>query len=623
MFRRNSVMSLGTFAHACSLRIEPLENRLLLALTPELVADIAVGASAPDKLTGMNGTLYFSAFNDSTGRELWKSDGTAGGTQLVRDLAPGSHEIYVCDEPVYCNNGHYETVPIDSSPGFLTNINGTLYFEAYDAVNGRELQKSDGTEAGTVTVKDIRAGSGSSQPYYLTNVNETLFFTANFDGNGFELWKSDGTEIGTVRMKNISRYSGSLTSVNGTLFFAAGSGDELWKSDGTATGTLQIKEHLWLLSNLTNVDGALFFTAVDGANGNELWKSDGTVAGTGAVQDIHAGTNWGAIRNLTNVNGTLYFSADDGVRGEELWMSDGTSEGTQLVRDLAPGAQEEYVCEFYDPDEEICERGQYEILPDSSLPHNLTPFGAQFYFATNDGIHGDELWVSDGMEVGTHLVADIFDGPAASAPANLTVVGNLLFFTASDGVHGEELWVSDGTEPGTYLVADIANGLQSSAPAKLTAVGNTLFFSADDGIHGRELWKVVVEDEASPGDTNGDGAVNIQDLNNVRNHFGATGDGVLGDTAPFDDKVDIQDLNAVRNNFGTGGGVAPRDDAAGRIAAPVGSAIGRRDVGLADAATALQRKIENRAADALFSMLASGSPSELTQKLVSRRRIAQ
>jgi hypothetical protein len=63
----------------------------------------------------------------------------------------------------------------------------------------------------------------------------------------------------------------------------------------------------------------------------------------------------------------------------------------------------------------------------------------------------------------------------------------------------------------------------------------------------------VVEQNDVPGDTNGDGVVNIVDLNNVRNNFGANGNPILGDTAPFDGAVTIADLNNVRNNFGTGG----------------------------------------------------------------------
>lgn len=57
--------------------------------------------------------------------------------------------------------------------------------------------------------------------------------------------------------------------------------------------------------------------------------------------------------------------------------------------------------------------------------------------------------------------------------------------------------------------------------------------------------------ESTPleGDTNGDGVVDLADLNNVRNNFGAAGPGAIGDT-DGNGIVDLADLNAVRNNFG-------------------------------------------------------------------------
>ena len=72
--------------------------------------------------------------------------------------------------------------------------------------------------------------------------------------------------------------------------------------------------------------------------------------------------------------------------------------------------------------------------------------------------------------------------------------------------------------------------------------------------------RVAGREPSTPGDTNADGLVNIDDLNNVRNNFGATGpnDGTLpGDAVPWDGLVNVDDLNGVRNNFGAGVAAVP------------------------------------------------------------------
>ena len=46
--------------------------------------------------------------------------------------------------------------------GVAVNVNGTFYFQADDGTHGYELWKSNGTETGTVMVKDINPGSNCS-----------------------------------------------------------------------------------------------------------------------------------------------------------------------------------------------------------------------------------------------------------------------------------------------------------------------------------------------------------------------------------------------------------------------------------------------------------------------------
>ena len=111
-----------------------------------------------------------------------------------------------------------------------------------------------------------------------------------------------------------------------------------------------------------------------------------------------------------------------------------------------------------------------------------------FFFAANDGIHGDELWLTDGTAIGTRMVRDIAPGPASADISGITAFGNKVYFAATDNIHGRELWQSDGTESGTRLVADILPGPLGSAPADLTPARDKLYFAAFDFEHGEELW---------------------------------------------------------------------------------------------------------------------------------------
>src|SRR6185295_13558 len=62
-----------------------------LAPSLRLVKDIAAQryGSSPEKLTAVGSTVFFSAYSVAAGQELWKSDGTAAGTVMVKDIRPG------------------------------------------------------------------------------------------------------------------------------------------------------------------------------------------------------------------------------------------------------------------------------------------------------------------------------------------------------------------------------------------------------------------------------------------------------------------------------------------------------------------------------------------------------
>ena len=278
-----------------------------------LVADANPGAGSTEmnQLTPVGGTLFFSG-QDSAGYELWSSDGTT--VARFADISPG---------------------PASSSPRELTAVNGKLFFTAAPGGSGRRL--SVATPGGTVT--QLINTPGYSYSYDLEAVGNTLFFSGENSANGRELWKSDGTEAGTTLAVDIRSGANNsrpyqLTNVAGTLFFTAddgtpGDAEQLWRSDGTAAGTTKVKSLPYNqgggysyshFDDLTAVGGTLFFTAEDATNGEELGRSDGTAAGT-EVLDVRPGYYGANPSDLTAVGSTLFFTAVDGVHGRELWTA--------------------------------------------------------------------------------------------------------------------------------------------------------------------------------------------------------------------------------------------------------------------------------------------------------------
>ena len=214
-------------------------------------------------------------------------------------------------------------------------------------------------------------------------------------------------------------------------------------------------------SRATVFRGMFFFAANDGVHGFGLWRSDGTPDGTQLVRVIRQGPGSDEILGFQVVGDTLFFVADDGVHGFELWRSDGTPDGTTLVRDIRVGSQGSFHAGVY---------GDVQLIG----------VGNALFFIANDGVHGFELWRSDGTPDGTMLVRDIHPGPGSALTGNetLAVMNDTLYFIANSGEVG--LWRSDGTYEGTFL---IRNGGLDYWSALLVNNG-TLFIATYDS-----LWK--------------------------------------------------------------------------------------------------------------------------------------
>jgi ELWxxDGT repeat protein len=194
--------------------------------------------------------LYFTAFHSGELSRLWKTDGTAAGTKpltTVGELQYDPWQAAYMAKRLYFNSGYYDqalgqdmaqlwksdgtaagTEPILTTAGgldWLTAAGGRLFFTV-----SSDLWKSDGTPAGT---KDIGA-FGKFRPSQLTAVGGELCFAERYlSVDPWELWESDGTAAGTHQVRSFVRAPGEvrLIAVGSKMFFAVDDGvhgAELW-----------------------------------------------------------------------------------------------------------------------------------------------------------------------------------------------------------------------------------------------------------------------------------------------------------------------------------------------------------------------------------------------------------
>jgi ELWxxDGT repeat protein len=175
--------------------------------------------------TFSDGKMYFQAYDQTNGTELWRTDGISAPV-LFADIATGSE---------------------DSSPSEFTELNGNLYFAARTTAEGRELWSTNGTT--TALAADIWAGSASSNPEWFVALGTTLYYAAEISGNT-ELHRFDGTSdvlVGEINLGG-SSYLNSPVVVGDALYVAG--------YDGASNGIARI---------VAGSDAISFFTA-PGAN---------------------------------------------------------------------------------------------------------------------------------------------------------------------------------------------------------------------------------------------------------------------------------------------------------------------------------------------------------------------
>jgi trimeric autotransporter adhesin len=338
----------------------------------KLVKDIYAGAlsSNPQYFMQLNNALVFFAKTAANGLELWKSDGTDAGTVLVKDINVGTASSFYqsgVDNPTIVFNNQLFFIA-DNGAGLsnmeLWKTDGTAagtvlvkdiaslggsFPSLFTAYNGKfylvesrgSLWQSDGTTAGTILAKDF------------TNVvamgvlkNELILAADDNTGKGIELWKTNGSLYSFLKDVDTRPNFGGLAPTLSTresrfitygdyVYFPATNavnGAELWRTDGTTAGTTLFKEVQAGASgyppqNFRIIKNQLFYSCENVNQQLTLFKSDGTAAGTKPVLALSGDNILFSSVYLFNHKDVLYMNPSPSF-GAQLWRSDGTDAGT-------------------------------------------------------------------------------------------------------------------------------------------------------------------------------------------------------------------------------------------------------------------------------------------------------
>jgi ELWxxDGT repeat protein len=439
------------------------------------------------------GNLAYFPLKDSKGRELWVTDGKVGNTKRLIDLNPGIGD------------------GVDRYAGNIKEFRNRVYFNGNNGSIGQELWVTDGSELGTSFVKDIATGTVSSNPNGFFQFSNQLYFVANDGISGVEFWRTDGTELGTQLFFDMTPGSGSTYILDSSpglskFYFFSGVYDgvstsfQLWASDGTPLGTKKIKDFPYLPntiipSYLTVVGDIAYFSANDNGAGDKIWRSDGTSLGTYSIEDRYG-------FSFIPYKGKLLYAANGG-----FWITNGGINSSQILFNSYIYGGAEFNNDFYaigwnsiiktngtpEGTKELAQLGpvnMYESLPilNNKIITAYNPTGIDY--------NSQEVGSFDISTGSISLTKEIMPGPLGSQPRSWVVINNKILFLADDGVHGQEIWETDGTTDGTKLFLDTSSRTADANIISPNVLNDQVYFLASDSkdSYPFNLWKTNGEE---------------------------------------------------------------------------------------------------------------------------------
>ena len=496
----------------------------------------------PEDLTVADGVLFFSARDRQHGRELWKSNGTVAGTRIIRDIVPGPrgsspediayavgqqqanppNQVLVYFSAWTAASGRQLWKSNGTAAGTvkLTNVNPgpaaglrpeditpvagmDAMFSGDDGVHGREPWVTSGTSASTAMYEDLNPGPAGSDP---ANITPEVYDVGILDQ--FDVWyfsASDGT--------------------HGRELFVAYNGDapaDVYDINpgpaGSDPGPFDaVDEDTGLLAATTATSGRELFEVqapplppfVNGPQPGTATEVAGVRPGKGSDPELAPTNQIGVTpgRSPQEPVTRTYFTADLAGHGRQLWQADeavsvGPGESGSLSFGVA-SVRPVDVINGAGP-RELTSVGGTSVLGFLGSGANT---GATEVFSAYDSRHGRQLWYSDGWSSNTHMATQIGRGRAGSDPEDITVIGQTVYFTAVDRAHGRELWkLTVPPAPQMFLLGPFApvttgsavtlTATMEPAPGARQPSGSVTFYEG-----GTKIGSAALKPQASGGPT--------------------------------------------------------------------------------------------------------------------------
>jgi ELWxxDGT repeat protein len=459
---RHSWHSTTALVISASLSVMPAES---LAATAALVRNVNAAvvpqSSYPRALGMLGGKMLFGA-RDAQGEALWSTDGTAGGTTIIK------RDINVFVRP---------------APTDFIQVGSRAYFTAAVEGGGLELWSTDGTTLGTLRNEHLPTSASTALPEMRGAFEASLVFVATGEAGISQLYVTDSssgdTRVLTAFVGDASAPRDEFLVVGNKFYFTAQDASydgQIWVSDGTAAGTREVTNSLGSSNSVAlsatynpqsfhRVGDQVLYTS-DGL----LWRIDIASDTIYAVTAADGSDGFGPPEVVSSdafveLNGFLVFiAADPAGTGLDLWRTDGTTSGTYRVAPIVVG-----IASF--------EARQAPVF---------RKVGDKVVFIADDGVNGSQLWSSDGTAPNTVRLTN------ATKPENVSfqiavpvaTVGDVGYFNISDGadVTTWSMWRTDGTLAGTRKVNGFPAIDQSLAgTVRAAGEGNQLYFANFNG----------------------------------------------------------------------------------------------------------------------------------------------